>query len=118
MAGSMKWFVYTTDAGQTYAIYRDESNLELVNTGGDYGTGSTETDALPRNITPRYARYRSTDGTVSRNIVALTTAALTAAPATITDAVSGLTLNLQGRNGERKRLPIAADTGLTDSDAT
>jgi hypothetical protein len=121
MAGSLKWFVYTTNSGDDFALYRDESNLEAVNAGTqDYVDATTVQYALPRNVYPRYLRFRSADGLVSRNIVALTSTIYdaVAANSSITDAVSGKTLILSEKVGERIRYPKAVDTGLTDSDAT
>lgn len=123
MAGSIKYFVYTDDRGNDWALKRDESNLEQLNAGTqDFpNTGSGVTDELPRNITPRYCRYVSDDGFVARNIVALTPTIFAGAAAnkpTVADAVSGLTLTLKSQFGEQRRLPFGADTGLTDGDAT
>lgn len=121
MAGSLKWFLYTTDAGAQFAIFRDESNLEAVNAAaGDYTATDTVVNAVPRNIRLRYLTFENTDGTIRRNIPALTLAIYNAAtPATtITDQVSGDTLNLVRKVGEVIRLPKAADTGITDGDAT
>ena len=123
MAGSLKYFVYTYDSGDDYAIKRDESNLEAVNGAiQDFPTGAAPTRLeLPRNITPRYATYVSPDGNVRRNIVCLTQSIYngleTGAP-TIVDDTSGLTLELKTKIGERIRLPFGADTGLIDGDNT
>lgn len=123
MAGSIKYFVYTDDRGNDWALKRDESNLEQLNAGTqDYpNTGSTITDELPRNITPRYVRYVSDDGNVARNIIALTPTIFAGAATnkpTISDAVSGLTLSIKSQKGEQRRLPFGPDTGLQDGDAT
>lgn len=121
MAGSMKWFVYTTDSGDDFAIFRDESNTEGINAGTqDYVTASTAQYALPRNVRARYIRMRSADGLVSRNIVALTTTIYNAilSDFNFVDGPSGKTLVVSEKVGERIRVPQAADTGLTDGDAT
>ena len=56
MAGSIKWFVYTTDSGQDFALKADESNLEAVNGSvQDMPGTATTTFALPRNVKPRKA---------------------------------------------------------------
>lgn len=121
MAGSMKWFVYTTNSGTDFAIKRDESNLEALNAGTqDYVDATSVTFALPVNVKPRYCRFRSADGTVSRNIVCLTQTIFDAiaAGSDITDGPSGKTLFLTEKVGERVKTPFAVDTGLTDGDAT
>lgn len=122
MAGSIKWFVYTTDAGDDFAIKLDESNTEGVNGGTqDFPAVATVQYALPRNVKPRTLIYQNTDRTITRRVVALTQAifggAITGAP-TLTDAVSGQTLSLFRQVGEELSLPFGADTGLDDGDAT
>jgi hypothetical protein len=124
MAGSRKWFEYTSNAGTVFALNGDESNIEAVNGAtGDYGAASTVQVALPRNITPRAAVYTSTDGTRSIRCYVLTAAAfntvLTDQP-TIDDPLqTGQTLTLSRLEPETiTLLPIAADTGINDGDAT
>lgn len=124
MAGSIKYFVYTDDAGEDWALRRDESNVEAVNgaASGDYpNTGSTVRYELPRNVRPRTATYVSADGTVRRKVVVLTAARYatlaTDAPS-FTDQVSNVTVSLKLQDGERVSLPFGADTGLNDGDAT
>lgn len=121
MAGSRKWFVYTSDSGTDYAINRDESNLEAINAGQqDYVEATAVNIAIPVNVKPRYCRFRSADGTVSRNIVALTPTIYNAIAvgSEITDGPSGKTLFLTEKVGERIRFPYAVDTNLTDGDAS
>jgi len=122
MAGSIKWFVYTTDNGTDFAISADESNVEAVAGGTqDYVSGLSIPFAIPRNLTPRYAYY--SDPTAVRTIrvpvltQALFNGILTGSP-TIADPVGALTLNLVRVTPERIRLPRAADSGLTDGDLT
>jgi hypothetical protein len=121
MAGSMKWFVYTTDAGDDFALWRDESNLEVVNAGTqDMPDTPTVTYSLPRNVKPRLARFASADGLVTRNIVCLTSTIFDGlgAGSSYTDPVSTKTLTLTAKVGESIRLPVGVDSGLTDGDAS
>lgn len=131
MAGSIKYFVYTDDNGSDWALRRDESNVEALNGGTQDYSGSTPASVryeLPRNVKPRYVRYVSADGKIARNVVALTptiySGASTNAPTIqasvdlATDASGSVTLYYKERVGERLRLPIAIDTGLTDGDNT
>lgn len=123
MAGSIKYFVYTADAGGDWAVKRDESNTEAVNAGiqdmpDANGVAQFE---LPRNIKPRYARYSNVNNTVSRKIIILTptiAAGLASGVPTIADSVSGQTLTLREVVGERKVNPMGIDTGLNDGDAS
>lgn len=121
MAGSNKWFVYTTDDGTNFALFRDESNMEAVNGAtGDYTGTSTITYALPRNVKPRSIVYGNAAGTIRRTVPALTATIYTgiAANATMVDDTSGETLTVVRKVGEVVALPKAADTGLDDGDAT
>lgn len=124
MAGSRKWFVYETNAGETFALNVDESNSEAVNgTAGDYGAATTIQNALPRNITPRAAVYVSPDGNRSIRCYVLdpdTYNTVLADQPTIDDPLqTGQTLTLSRLEPETLTiLPIALDTGLNDGDAT
>lgn len=122
MAGSKKWFRYTSDVGDDYGILLDESNGEALGnadvTGVDVGLL-----ALPRNIKPRAAVYRSTDGRYTRKIpVTSRTATVSTLPATITVDVEGAAnqvLALAFFQGERvTRIVRPDDTGLNDGDDT
>lgn len=125
MAGSIKWFVYTTDAGDDYAIRLDESNTEAVNgSTQDFVANLALKDALPRNIKPREIFYTNAARTRRIRCVALTqtiyNGAITGGVNTIPDTISGggATLGLIGAKGEQLRLPVPFDTGLDDGDAT
>lgn len=124
MAGSLKWFKYTTDAGDDFGIYMDESNGEVVS-NTDYAelTDADVVYALPRNVKPRTALYRSTDGKVQRRIaVTSNTANITTLPVSFTvaaiDGNEAYQVNLQSFRGEEIRRLVGFDTGLDDGDAT
>lgn len=124
MAGSIKWFVYTTDGGTDYAIKLDESNTEAVNGGTqDYVSGLTITSALPRNIKPRTVFYTNQSRTRTLRCVCLTQSVYTGVVQgnlpTIADSIAGTgTLGLIRAKGEQLQLPVPLDTGLTDGDDT
>jgi len=124
MAGSKKYFVYTTDAGEDFALLADESNTEAVSAGvQDYADGVVIQYELPRNVQPRFAEYQNAAGTRKIKCYALTQAiynGVVVGVPTITDPIAGTgTLSLRRLVPERlRRLPIALDTGLTDGDAT
>jgi len=124
LAGSKKYFVYTTDAGTDFALLADESNTEAVNAGTqDYADGVTVIYELPKNIRPRRVIYGNAAGTRRITCYALTEAVFDGAVAgvpTITDPIAGAgTLSIVAiKPEELKRIPIAIDTGLTDGDAT
>ena len=123
MAGSKKWFVYTTDFGSDFAILLDESNTEAVNAGTqDFPDDGPLVDALPRNIRPRRAVYANAAGTRVISCVCLTQAIYTGVvdnASSITDPIAGTgSLSLIRLEPEKRRLPRGQDTGLTDGDAT
>lgn len=125
MAGSVKWFVYTDNNSNIFALKADESNVEAVmGATGDYAAANSAIRyAMPSNLSPRMALYANADRTRTIKIPVLTAAAynsLLADTPTITDPIGGTDdLNLIQQIPERvTTLPQAADTGLNDGDAT
>jgi len=122
MAGSLKWFNYTDDFGSVYALLADESNVEAVNSTGDYTGTPVLVDALPRNVRPRFAVYQSPDEARNIKIPVLTPttfASVSTDTPTISDPINpGQTLRLVRVRPETRRLPIPNDTGLSDGDGT
>lgn len=124
MAGSLKDFVYTTADGRNFAVNMDESNGEAVG-NADMTTAQDGTlDRLPRNITPRYAIYRSLDGKVSRRVtICSNTATIATLPVSFDvssiDGNPAVAVILTSLNGEvARRIPTGRDTGLLDGDAS
>lgn len=128
MAGSRKWFRYTDDAGDEFALQLDESNTEAVMAGatdeGDYLDTSTVTQTLPRLTKPRTVVYANAERTREITCTVLDSVRYNEIVAgtevqTIVDPVAGTgNLVLIRANGESRRIPFAQDTGLTDGDAT
>lgn len=124
MAGSKKFFVYTTDQGDDFALLADESNTEAVNgSTQDFIAGLSILYTIPGNVRPRAAVYQNADKTRTIRCYALTptiyNGVIANAP-TITDPIAGTgTLSLSRLEPEKiKLLPTAADSGLNDGDAT
>jgi len=124
MAGSLKWFVYTDDRGNDFALKLDESNTEAVNgSSQDFIDGNALVNALPRNIKPRRLYYSNISRTRTISCVALTptiyTGALTGGVPTISDPLTAnADLSLVRGRGEEIRIPFAFDSGLQDGDAS
>lgn len=116
MAGSMKWFSYTTNAGDAFAVFADESNAELAGGAVDLGGGASTLYALPRNVTPRYARYQDATRTITRNALLSTATSTPTTP--IVDPSSGATLDLVAIVGEQVRIVTGVDTGIIDGNLT
>ena len=119
MAGSLKWFTYTDDRGNDWAILADESNVESVNGVAVQPITPAAEYKVPGNLRPRTAIFLDVSGLIRREIVVLTAAhanTLTGAT-TIVDQSSGETLNFKTLKGERLTLPTLGDTGLLDGDA-
>jgi hypothetical protein len=113
MAGSRKWYAYT--------INLDKSNTEIVNGGtNEYPASAGPADAVPRNIKPREIFYTSTNRERTIRCVALTSTiylgAIAGGVKTIPDPIvpANPPLVLVRANGERRRVPVPIDTGLTD----
>lgn len=122
MAGSIKYFKYTSDAGTDYAIRMDESNGEAIG-NTDFGpTDSAIVNEVPRNIEPRYAIYRNALNGYQRKIVVCSntaTAATLASSLTLKTDEGDLPFSLTYYRGEAyRRIPTSIDTGLNDGDAT
>lgn len=123
MAGSLKYFVYTDDNAQTWAIRMDESNGEAVG-NDDYDAADVGIlYEIPRNIKPRYATYRTPDGRYSRRVVVCdpaATAATLPGGLVVQDGSGGTAVaNFSFIQGERfVRIPVDVDTGIDDGDAT
>lgn len=131
MSGSLKAFRYFTDAGDLYAIQADESNVEGVHITPPDVTSANESDTpytVPRNVTPRFARYKSTTTEHVRKVPIMSPSIFgelkakdyTNANRTFTENVGGtvLTFALENLTAERIRVVKADDTGLNDGDAT
>lgn len=119
MAGSLKWFIYSDDRGQDWALLADESNVEAANAGNVQPITPAAEYKLPGNLKPRRAVFQNNTGLIRRNIPILTQAQAAALSGTdtITDQSSGETLNFKTIIGERLTLPTLGDTGLLDGDA-
>lgn len=123
MAGSLKYFRYTTNGGVNYAIRMDESNGEAI---GNTDLTAADLPIVPRPIglIPRYVLYRSADGLTSRKIpVTANNVDLGDLPATIDVAppsanTAAITLVRQSLVGEIQRSVTAIDTAQLDGDAT
>lgn len=124
MAGSIKWFIYTTDSGVDFAIEADESNIEAFAAGTqDYpNTGTPPIFAVPRNVTVRFAVFQSPSGARRIKVPVITQTIYNAlnGTSTIPDPIDpgAPDLTLVYKRPEVIRLPKGPDTGLNDGDAT
>lgn len=122
MSGSLKYFRYQSDNGQTYGIKADESNGEAIG-NADLTAADVGVTGLPRNIRERFAVYRSADGKYTRKIPVCQRARPNSdLPASISidpgDAAGNVTVFLAYTRGERETVITPVDSGLDDGDAT
>lgn len=124
MAGSIKWFIYEDDAGETSAIKLDESNTEAVNgSNSDFLVTTPITVGVPRNIKPREVFYSNSTRTRTIRCVPLNSTVYAGilagdVPQIADPLTTAVTLTLIRANGERRTLPFGNDTGQDDGDAT
>lgn len=129
MAGSMKYFRYLTDSGNLYALWGDESNIELVHVVNPQVTVANEDDTpyvLPRNVKPRYATYKSTTTPHVRKVPIMSASAFaemkvknfSTCRKTFNENVEGevLTFQLVRLTPEKMRGVTSVDTGLNGGD--
>lgn len=127
MAGSLKYFVYTTDTGNDFGILMDEDHGEAI-PNADVTTTPSGLYGIPVNLTPRYARYQSTSGKRSLSIVICDetlssddlpqTITITSANGEVSEDATDNSFNLSALFGERFKPIKAVDTNLTDGDAS
>jgi hypothetical protein len=128
MAGSRRYFQYTSDTSVTYAVEIDEENGELASlgfapidtgAGGPISQGRILQVSGSRPLRMRYVNAQAVDGNgdiVRRRFwVGMSTAAAFTNPAT-TLSLGGLTFSITSRRGEEGQGIPAQDTGLTDGD--
>lgn len=116
MSGSVRYFNYVSDAGTTYAILADKSNIAAVNPSGAAAPGTLPTVTVPRNIKPRYALFADASGLIRRRVPLLTpadVAALTPASSFVPTGETA-TVVITAIRGEKINLPKLADTGRTN----
>lgn len=115
MSGSLRWFNYISDAGTTFAILADKSNIAAVNPSGVAAPGSLPISAVPRNIRVRYALFSDTTGLIKRRVPVLTPTDVSALSSTLSFVPQGetATVRLSSIRGEKINLPKLADTGQT-----
>lgn len=122
MAGSNKWFSYTSNDGTDWALFADESNVEGANGGTGSGAPPNQLYKPPANLKPRYAVYGNAAGTRNIKVPILTETIYNAldAASTIPDQIAGTgTLSLIRKRPEIiSPIPTAFDTGLNDGDNT
>jgi hypothetical protein len=120
MAGSLRWFNYTSDAGQNFAVFLDESNSKGVGTPGGslFPAAFTLAPQLAAGVKKRYLNcFLATDPTQRRRFYVGTLAAYNALQDGGTILAGGLTWNVSSAQGERRRSPYVGDTGQTDGTA-
>lgn len=120
MAGSMKWFKYTCDNGDTFGVKMDESNGEAIS-NTDFGPDDDGAIiySLPGNVQPRSVIYRTVDGLKSvRIVVTDNNDNLGTLPSEINLGTGELARLTQFSGEVIRPVPVSFDTGLDDGDLT
>ena len=122
MAGSRRWYKYTTDQGIVYGVELDEDK------GGVEGAGFTPvTDADNLTTLPQGSKMRGVNATrtsgggagfVSEFQPCATTAATLFAGTTKTFTRNSQTYAVSSTRGETRRIPKALNTGLVGASPT
>lgn len=121
---SMRWYPYTADNGDVYAVKRDESNTELVSSTADDKVVTAGMVPLPRGIRPRSVVVSAAITGQQKECVLLTQAEYAALSVgdtfigTGNDGVAVATVyTLIRKNPELiRRQPVSFDTGINDGD--
>lgn len=121
---SRRWFRYTTDSNQIFAILADESNTELLNAPVVTQAGVAGLTRLPQGITPRSVTVARNDGLIQRKIYILTQGAYAALNNAVDYQLSSYSgvdsaevVSIRRKNSEKVlRQPFTGDTGLVDGD--
>lgn len=125
MAGSKRFYLYSSDDGKQYKIERDESNTETLNSSSDQedGVPSASTPSLPSGYTTRYALlYQVSNPTVKRKVTILSQTVFSSLTGG-TDyplAVVGATaqnFRISSLIGEKRERLTVNDTGQNDGDS-
>ena len=117
MSGSIRFFIYKDDAGESWALKADESNTVFANQGGVIDPPTAGFNQLPRGVEPRRAVYIDPTKRVKRICYVLDPAEITNVPVAYTVTVPDngtFTLNLVQVVGEKRTFINPGDTGLTD----
>ncbi len=121
MAGSKRAFLYTSDAGQSYAVVADESNIEACSGAAAIPPALGAQLTLDADAC-RTARYVNAATGAARTIIVVSNAALAVLPAIVNFWVqssgligASLPFALAGTRGEKIGRYLG-DTGLTDGD--
>lgn len=120
---SRRWYAYTADNGDVYAVNRDESNTELVSTTADANNVTAGTKPLPKGITARSVIVQNGVGQ-QKECTVLTQAEYAdlatgdAFSGTVESGVAaGTSWVIVRKNPElERRQPFNIDTGLNDGD--
>lgn len=130
MAGSKKYWLYTDDFGETWAMEADESNMEgWLLDAAPYDVTISNVGAhpykTPSNLKRRTARFRDPDGRIrtayppTRALVqALVENDNSLVSRSFSSSETGTTFTFIGFTNERiAPIVVDADTGLNDGDA-
>lgn len=120
MSGSIKWMVYTDDAGNKFAVRIDESNGEACGFE-DLTTANQNTAILPKGAKMRYVNAVAAGASgedIRRKLYVGTIDAYQTLISTRVVTIDTVGYNIRSFRGEQFTFPIPIDTGINDGDIT
>ena len=122
MAGSRKWFIYTSDDDEDFAVELDEDTGSLPGLGFTPFVNASDVGTLPRGITMRQVNAVQTSGAGAgfryRSFPAGTDEAPLFSGTQNTFTINGLAYSVTSTKGEKERRPTALNTGLIGNSPT
>lgn len=122
MAGSRRWYKYTTDQGLVYGVELDEDKAGVSGAGFTPVTDADNLTTLPQGTKMRGVNATRTSGGganfVNEFQPCATLTATLFAGTTKTFTRNGLNYSVSSTRGESARKPKALNTGLTGASPT
>ena len=122
MAGSRRWYVYTDDDDNEWAVLLDEDTGNLQGLEFTPITTASDLDTLPRGLTMRKVNAVQTSGAGAgfryRSFPAGTDTAPLYAGTLNVFTLNGLTYQVTSTKGEKARRPHGTNTGLVGASPT
>jgi len=122
MAGSRRWYVYFDDDGDPFGVQLDEDAGSNPGLGFTPVSADVAVDPLPKGTTMRYINAVQTSGDGAgfryRSFACGTDDSPLYSGDQVVFSVNGLNYAVTSTRGEKKRKPVALNTGLVGASPT